>query len=644
MSNKLFSPLEIGSMKLKNRLALGPITTGLEAEDGTISEKASNFWEARAKGGVGLIILDMVTVDGSVPYLGNTIGLYDDKLIPPLKQFVDKIHSYGTKVIPQLVHPGPESISWMYGVDPVGPSAYPNYFGKKVRELGINEIPRIIELFGEAARRAKEAGFDGVELHCAHAYALPGSFISPLRNKRTDKYGGCLDNRARLPLEIIKAMKEKAGNDFPIILRVSGDEATPGGNTLSDMIYLVPKFIKAGVDAFEISGGDSYGTRERIMPPHGDPIGINVSEAAAIKKASDVPVFVVGRITDVRLAEHVLNKGYADGIVMARALIADPELPKKAMENRFDDIIPCAYCMNCFYGVGGESSFVCSINATVGKEGEINIIPAAEKKKVIVAGGGPAGLEAARVAALRGHDVTLYEKSEKLGGQVNLAAAPPLKQELAKWIVYLSDQVCKNGVKVELNKEVTSEILRKQHPDVLISAVGSEPIIPDIKGISNDSIVTGNDVLKGNVIITEGNVLVIGGGSTGCEVAETIYDYSFKQASVTIFEMLDDVAKDLYPTLRDALLERLKDKGITIHTKTKVLEINTDGMKIERDGNVEVINKFDHIVLCCGSKSVKLVNDEIRDAVKEIYVIGDAKSPGKVLDAVADAMEVAVKI
>jgi NAD(H)-dependent 7beta-hydroxy-3-oxo-delta4-cholenoic acid oxidoreductase len=645
MSNyKLFSPIEIGSMRLKNRLAMAPMTTAMEAEDGTVGESLSDFWEARAKGGVGLIIMDMVTVDGSVPYAGNTIGLYDDRFIPPLSQFVDRIHSYGTRIIPQIVHPGAETISCLFGAEAVGPSAYLNGFGKMVRELRRDEIPHIIQLFGEAARRARDAGCDGAEFHSAHAYALAGSFLSPLRNKRTDEYGGSLDNRARLAIEIIKAMKEKAGKDFPLIMRISGDETTPGGNMLQDMLYLVPKFIEAGIDAFDVSGGEAYGARWRILPSYYQPAGLNVSEASAIKSISGVPVLVVGKINDVRFAEHILKSGYADGIIMGRALVADPELPNKAMEGRFDDIMPCAYCMNCFPETDGRHTSACSINAAVGKEGKMEVIPTAEKKKVLVAGGGPAGLEAARVAALRGHDVTLYEKSDKLGGQVNLAAVPPLKQELSKWIVYLSGQVYKNGVKVRRNTEVTAALVRKEGPDVFISAVGSVPVVPNIKVSGNDNIVTGDDVLKGAAIITKGNILIIGGGSVGCEVAETIFENSPGKTAITIIDMLDDIALDMYEDNRKLMLERLTAKGTTIYANTKVLEINGDELKIDNNGHEEVLRGFSYIVLCVGSKPAKGIVDEIKDTVKEIYVVGDAKSARKVLYAVAEATEVAMKI
>ncbi|MFS8630319.1 MAG: NAD(P)/FAD-dependent oxidoreductase, partial [Bacillales bacterium] len=517
--------------------------------------------------------------------MGPTIGLHDDKLIPSFRKFTDRIHAAGAKVIPQITHPGPESISWTFGVQPVGPSAYPNQFGQMVRELTVDEIKKIIGLYGDAARRAREAGFDGIEFHCAHAYMLAGSFLSPLRNKRTDAYGGDLDGRARFALEVLRDMKEKAGEDFPIMMRISGDERVPGGNSLSDMLYLIPKFIEAGADAFEISGSSQYEKPWKIIPGNSVKMGVNVKEAAAIKEISSVPVFVVGKIYDARYAEHILTHTGLDGVVMGRALLADPELPNKALAGKFDEIAPCTSCgIGCTTREEGRMEATCIINPAVGKEAEMGYERTEKSKRVLIIGGGVAGLEAARVLAKRGHHVKIIEKEKKLGGQINIASVPPFKQELTKWVIYLANAVQKSGVEIELGMEVTVERVKKENPDTIIVATGAEPMIPDIKGIENEKVVTGFDLLSGKENAYSGNILIIGGGMVGAEIADTIFANARGKVSVTIVEMLDDIAPGIPDINRIPLLNRLKANGTKIFTSSTVKEISANTVIIETEG------------------------------------------------------------
>ncbi|MEG2039476.1 MAG: NADH:flavin oxidoreductase, partial [Oscillospiraceae bacterium] len=315
MQKKLYTPVNIGKAVLKNRVIMAPMSTGCESEDGKINDVISNYWELRAKGGVGMILVDAVTIDANVPYLTpSTISLGEDDKIESFKTFVDKMHTHGTLVFPQIAHMGAESCTaWAKGFPAVGPSCYHNSAGHMCREMKLEEIPAIIKKYGEAARRARLAGCDGMEFHCAHAYMLPGAFLSSLRNKRTDEYGGNLDNRARLALEAIREIKRVAGSDFPILMRICGSERTPGGNELADMLYLIPKFIEAGVDAFEVSGGTTYEAYQHILPCHYATPGVNIEEAKAIRAISSVPVFVVGKINDARFAEHVVEEDFVDG-------------------------------------------------------------------------------------------------------------------------------------------------------------------------------------------------------------------------------------------------------------------------------------------------------------------------------------------
>jgi NAD(H)-dependent 7beta-hydroxy-3-oxo-delta4-cholenoic acid oxidoreductase len=605
-----------------------------------------DYLEARARGGVGLIIFETVTVDERFPYIMQSVGLWDDSLIPGFKRFVDAIHAHGAKLAPQISHPGPESFSFIKGIQPVGPSpALCKTSGQVCRELAIEEIAPIVEQYGEAARRARDAGCDAIELHAAHSYMLAGSFLSPLRNKRIDSYGGTIDGRLRFLLEVLGSVKAKAGPDFPVILRISGDEYLPGGRTLEDTLYIAPKLVEAGVDAFEISGGVQPELTWRVIPPTGTPLGLNVPAAAAVKQVVDVPVMVVGRINNPLLAEDILQKGHADITVMGRALLADPELPNKAAEGRFDDIAPCAACgLGCVGEQMKMRPMTCVINPSVGREKEMPLVPAARSKTVLIAGGGPGGLEAARVAAVRGHQVTLCEKGAKLGGQLNAAAMAPTKQEISLWIQYLVAQVEKAGVRVELNQEVTAQLIEERKPDVVVVATGGEWLVPPIPGLDREKVIDGSDVLQGKVNPRRAKVLVIGGGSTGCEVADAIAGHGDNpldaESAVTIVEMLPGLALDAVPATRMLLLQRLRERGVKSITSATVKEISDAGVVFARDGQEETIRGMDHIVLACGTRPADYLSDKIRDKVPEVHVIGQAKQECRALEAISEGAEV----
>lgn len=396
----LFSEFKIGSMMLKNRTFMAPVTLGYDGQEGVPTETQTAYWLRRVQGEVGCIITDVTSVDPAVPYLGNTLCFRSEESIEKHKEFTEKIHEAGAKVIPQISHPGPESISSFYGVTPVAPSDYLNSMYQQVRALKKEELPDIIEKYAVASYNAKRAGYDGIELHAAHAYMLLGTFLSPLRNKREDEYGGSLMNRARLLFEVIDAIKEKCGKDFPIILRISGSEKIEGGNTVEDVKALVSHLIEHGIDAFEISGGSQYELPNKIMPSHGEKQASNLEEALAIKEISSVPVILVGKINRPQLARDLVESGQVDGVVIGRALLADPDFVKKTKEGRDSEIAPCAACLvGCVGEQGKRKPGSCVMNPFVGKEAVLQVKPAEIKKKVLIAG---AGIEAGNLVPMMG--------------------------------------------------------------------------------------------------------------------------------------------------------------------------------------------------------------------------------------------------
>jgi len=648
---RLFAPISIGTMEIKNRIAMAPMATDFANADGTVSQRLIDYLAARAEGGVGLITSEMTTIDEFSPYVPRTVALWDDKFIPGFKKLSDAVHAQGAKIVPQIAHPGPESLSpFFHQRQPVGPSPVMCFVTKHVsRELPHDEIETIIEQFGEAARRAREAGCDGMELHAAHSYMLVGSFLSPLRNKRADEYGGDLDGRLRFPIRVIERLRERAGEDFPIILRMSGDYLIEGGIGIREAQQIAVILQEAGVAAFHVSAGMYPDYSSRIMPPTGTPACLNADLSRAIREVVEVPVMVVGRINEARAAEDVLVRGDADMVVLGRALLADPAFANKVRAGRLEDIAPCIACgIGCVAARLEGRDMSCVINPWTGREGETALVPAAKPKKVMVIGAGPAGMEAARVAAQRGHRVTLYEKASKTGGLFNLAAVPPHKQELTRVTKYLTTQLLKAGVELRLNTEVTESVVSEEAPDVAIVATGGEPQVPEIPGIDGPRITTYLEVLAGRVAITPGEVLIIGGGTAGCETAEFMFQQGdhplIGQTTVTIIEMEGAIAADMSPEGRMVLMDRIRRKGIGVMVGTKVVEFLEDGVVVERDGQEEAIRGVERIVLCMGNRPVDELAARIRDAVGEVHVIGDARQARRLCEAISEGRETATAI
>lgn len=630
----LFDELQIGSMILKNRTFMAPMSLGYGDQTGIPTLQEQAYWLERAKGEVGCIITDATSVDPNTPYLGNTLCFRSEESIVEYKKFTDKIHEYGTKIIPQITHPGPESISSFFGVTPISSSGYLNSMYQKTRELKVEEIPNIISMYANTSYQAKQAGFDGIELHCAHGYMLLGSFLSPLKNKRTDEYGGDLMRRARLLFEVVEAIKSKCGAEFPIILRMSGSEKIAGGNTVENMLQLIPELEKRGVDAFEISGGSQYELPNKIMPSHGEECATNLKEALRIKEISHIPVLLVGKINEAKLARSLVEEEKVDGIVLGRALLADADFVKKVKEGKDCQIAPCTGCLaGC---VGQQTKRLCGtcvINPFCGHEIEMKIEPSTSNKKIMVIGGGIGGLSAARMCALRGLDVEIFEKSNVLGGQINLASKIAPKKEMHKWIEYLENECQRLHIPVHLNHEVKVDDVNSF--DVVLVCNGSIPKKP------NENAYTAHDIL-GDKVDVHGNVLVVGGGMVGVEASEYICE-KHPDAHVTILEMKKNIDDGESPANLVSTMTRIQTLPITALTETKLVSVE-DGVVVEKAGETQNLGKFDFIIYATGSKPDSSLYEAIREIGKETYLFGDASSVAQALEAVRDGVNIALKL
>lgn len=649
---KIFQPIKIGNRIFKNRIMMAPMTLSVESMDGTVSPELQQHYIERAEGGVAICEMDAVTVDLGYLYKGPTTCLDEDSYIPAFKEFTDKLHAAGGALFPQVTHPGPESIIGYFGQNPPGPSVYINDNGHYTREMEVDEIHEVIKQYGAACKRAEQAGCDGIALHCGHAYMMPGAFLSPLRNFRSDEYGGCIDNRARFVCEVIDEIRRNVSPGFPILMRVSGSEKYPGGNTLEDMLYILPKIVAHGIDALEISGGTQFEAPWSIIPSHGEPRARNIQEAAAIKKVVNVPVYVVGKIENLRFANDLVERGLVDGVTLGRPFLADPDIVNKSYEGRFEDIAPCASCCGgCVSRTEQDMIAKCNINPRVCRE---TIYPrdlgkAEKSKKVLIIGGGPGGLMAAKTAAERGHTVTVWEKAHTYGGQVNLASRAPGKQDDMKWIQYLLVQCRKLGVNLENDREATVEAVKEFAPDAVIIATGAKPFIPNIPGVSEHEVVTAQDFLTGKHAITDGRVCILGGGIVALETAEVVQQFHRYQGHDDLFmdivEMLPVLAQDLCANNREPMMRRLRGAGAKMYPRTKVLEYRGNTVLVEKEDGTQVeMGPYEHVLFSMGTRAYNPLGEELEKFVPEVKVVGDAKEARRVVNATREGFDAAMEL
>ena len=633
----LFKPINIKSMKLKNRIVMAPMGTLMANEDGSPSDRVTDYYEARARGGAGFIMVEDTVIHPLIAFGMGEIGItsmYDDKFIPSWKRFTDRLHAAGAKLSIQIWHPGRQSPAIGPERPPWAPSLLPcpcPYCQDMPHVMSVAEIEEIIDSFAQAARRVKESGFDAVEIGGAHGYLI-AQFMSAYSNRRTDKYGGDLTSRMRFALEVLEASRAKVGPDFPIIFRFSADERVIDGRNLDESLTIAPWLVAAGADCLHVSTGVYVNVETYVVAPMSVPKGHNVYAAGQIKNAVSVPVIASGRLNDPLMAEQVIAQGKADLVAIGRGLYADPEWPNKVAAGRFEDIRWCTSCLQeCIHALRTTFTTKCQVNPEVGRERQMTISPAARAKRVLVVGGGPAGMEAARVAALRGHDVTLYEKEKELGGQFRIASIPPTKQEIIPFLKYQARQLSQAGVKVVLGQEATATTVKELKPEVVVVATGSKPLIPDMPGTDGQNVATAHDVLTFKVT-TGHKVVIAGGGMVGCETADLLASYG---RDVTIVEMLPELASDVAPGPKYFLLQRLDEQKVKVVTSAIIQRITSDGVVINRDGKEETIGGMDSIVLAMGAVSVNQLARDIEGKVGQVHVIGDAETPGKATEAIA---------
>ncbi|MRR17352.1 MAG: FAD-dependent oxidoreductase [Deltaproteobacteria bacterium] len=662
----LFESLKIRSTEIPNRIVMTGLNLGY-ASDGFITDKIIQFYTQRSKGGVGLIIVGACSIDED-SMMPGMLSAHDDQYIPGFKKLVASVKKSGvSKIGMQLNHSGRYLHSlFSGGKQPVSASNVASKLtGETPRSLNIEEIYKIQDAFVHAALRAKEAGFDVVEV--LTATYLIDQFLSPVTNVREDEYGGSLENRMKFGLEVIRKVRSALGTDFPLMARISGNNFMDGGNTNHEAVIFARELEKSGVDIINVTGGwhDTLIPQITMTVPR---CGF-VYLARNIKKSVSIPVIASNRINDPFDAEEIIQNCEADLVAMTRALIADPDMPKKAMEGKTSQISHCIACnQGCMDNLFKRQPVSCLVNPSVGIEGDCRAYPAEKIKKILIIGGGPAGMEAALVSSLRGHEVTLIEKNDRLGGQVLLNKKIPGRAEMLTLIGDLIQNLKDMNVKIRLNCQADDKFVREMQPDAVIIATGALPIKPNIPGVDESIVIQAWDVLDCKASVGK-NVVVIGGNAVGLETAlylankgtlssEMLHFLWLHNAesietltgllsqgikNVTVVEMSTYIGTGMGASTRWIILAELERLGVTVLRNSKAVGILPQGVQIEDNTGIRLIDA-DSIVLAVGSKSNNILTEEIERIAPAAHVIGDANKIGTALNAMKEGFEVGMKI
>ena len=656
----LMEPIKVGNLELRNRIAM-PAMHHAYAPDGFVTERLIAYYKARAEGGAALITVGGCTIDDFGGW-AVMIGLNDDMYIHGLQQLTTAVKGTGAAVSAQLYHSGRYAFSFMTGKQAIAPSPIASRLTREEpREMTRDDIEYVMESYVSAAVRAREAGFDAVEIIASAGYLIC-QFLSPLTNQRTDEYGGSFENRCRFGVDVIQRIRQKVGDEFAVMVRLSGNDFMPGGNTNKEAALFARKLEDAGVDGVNVTGGWH---ETRVPQTTGDlPRGGFAYLAQGVKEAVNVPVIASNRINDPQVAEDIIRNGQADMVNLGRPLIADPQFPRKIQENRPESIRKCIACnQGCMDMIFSMRDVHCTVNPLAGREHEAQVISAETPLKVLVVGGGPAGMEAACTAASRGHRVTLWEQDSRLGGQLHHAACPPGKGEFLSLLDYYLQELKARGVTVVLQKEATVENIAEFNPEAVILATGSTCLEPPFPVNRATGIITAREALDQKVPLGK-NVVVIGGGAVGCETALAIAQIGTISAetlkfllendaespeslkdllnrgikNVTIVEQLKGFGKDIGVTTRWVVLKNIRRLGIKAKDQALVKEVNNEGVVLEKNGSTSVI-PADTVVLAVGAKPVNFLEEALREKVEVLHVIGDASNPRKLTEAVREGFD-----
>ncbi|HMK36912.1 MAG TPA: FAD-dependent oxidoreductase [Desulfomonilaceae bacterium] len=641
MFPKLMEPGKIAGMTLKNRVASAPMITGYATRDGMVTDRMLRFYSEKARGGMGLIIVEYSYIDREASKSAHSqLGVYDDECVIGLAQLAELIQENGAKACLQIEHCGRQKFIGTFPM--VAPSRVPwealLQMGAVIpTELSIEEIRHIVESFGDAARRTKQAGFDMVEIHGAHGYLIT-NFLSPHTNRRTDMYGGSLKERMRFGLEVAENVRKKVGPDYPVCVRLSGTEYIEDGVMIEDTIAFAAQLEQFGINVLHISGGNHHTMHCQVVPSN-QPLAFNAWAAEAVKRAVKIPVIASGSITSPELAESILREGKGDFVSLGRPLLADPYFAKKAEQGKPEEIRQCIRCnQGCLQkGIMSGKSLMCSLNVAIGREDRFARLqydendPAPHAKTVLVVGGGPGGMEAARVAALRGHKVTLFEKRDKLGGALLEASVPDFKHEITNLINYLSNELGRLNVTVHLDTEVTAALILEKGPDAVILAAGGKPSVPDVSGIDSVQCVNGLDVYRGKEV--GDTVVIIGGGMLGSELALHLAAQGKK---VTLTTRQDRVAYDMEVAHYIVFMEKLLASGVQVHTSKMISQITPEGvvgLDLTKFGQKMEI-QADTVIVMGGFEPDRTLSEQLSGNGLQVIPIGDCVKPRGIHEAI----------
>lgn len=646
LNNKLFDPIHIGTIQVKNRIVLPGMDTCSAAEGGQVTQELIDYHAERAKGGVGLLIVGNGAVSPSGKRLKHSVCIFDDSYVTGLSRLASEIKKYGAKAAIQLAHGGRECSQEVTGYSPVAPSSVRSAYSSIAetelpKTLSLTEIDGLVEDFAQAALRARIAGFDAVEIHGAHGYLI-SQFLSPATNLRTDQYGGTVVNRALFYKQIVQRCKKNAGADFPLIARLNWNDFAPNGVRLKDSLQIASILAEAGADAINVSAGIHASRPFMAVPGMMVTPGVNVEATAEFKKILKVPVIAVGRINEPQMAKEIVNSGKADLVALGRALIADPQWVNLSESNREKEIRMCIACNEgCFKSTNLQIPIRCMVNPAVLKEREFShrLTQVKNKKTIAVVGGGPAGMEAARVAAQRGFKVILFEQNRELGGMVLVAAKAIKRHELINVVQYYQNCLPELEVDIRLGVRFNAALANSLNIDTVILATGSRFVPPPIPGVDKGHVVQANEVLTGSKE-TGKRCVVIGGGLTGVETAEHLAENGKKVMLVVRSSLAKNSPRSDFVYYED----RLKELDVDIHTQTTTLEIRDDGVLIEEDQWKKLIMGIDSVVLATGLKPDETLVNELKAVVPILHLAGDCIVPGRIINAVSGGDEAALAL